>query len=172
MSDLVYAVSGDAVADTLALSGDVSSRVAGLSSEISARAMLSVDGEQVQDFRFWHISQDDYHDLVLGAGGGEYGISCDPHTLYVVSSDAGTCMYGKRITDMAPAEDEYDAVTYGQLLSAQSQTGSVSADLLELKADIFDAIVSVLSGATLEDNLSVQLSAIMKCLFDIKNRLA
>ena len=56
--------------------------------------MLSVDGESVQDFRFWHISQDDYHDLVLGAGGGEYGLSCDPHTLYVVSSDGGTCMYG------------------------------------------------------------------------------
>ena len=73
---------------------------------------------------------------------------------------------------MAPAEDEYDAVTYGQLLSAQSQTGSVSADLLKLKADISEAIASALSGATLEDNLSVQLSTVVKCLFDIKNRLA
>ena len=73
---------------------------------------------------------------------------------------------------MAPAEDEYDAVTYGQLLSAQSQTGSVSADLLKLKADISEAIASALSGATLEDNLPVQLSTVVKCLFDIKNRLA
>ena len=73
---------------------------------------------------------------------------------------------------MAPAEDEYDAVTYGQLLSAQSQTGSVSADLLKLKADISEAIASALSGATLEDNLPVQLSTVVKCLSDIKNRLA
>lgn len=73
---------------------------------------------------------------------------------------------------MAPAEDEYDAVTYGQLLSAQSQTGSVSADLLKLKTDISEAIASALSGATLEDNLPVQLSTVVKCLFDIKNRLA
>ena len=73
---------------------------------------------------------------------------------------------------MAPAEDEYDAVTYGQLLSVQSQTGSVSADLLKLKADISEAIASALSGATLEDNLPAQLSTVVKCLFDIKNRLA
>ena len=73
---------------------------------------------------------------------------------------------------MAPAEDEYDAVTYGQLLSAQSQTGSVSADLLKLKVDISEAIASALSGATLEDNPPVQLSTVVKCLFDIKNRLA
>lgn len=151
----------EAATDTLALSGDVSSRVASLSAEISARAMLSVDGEPVQEFRFLHISQDDYHDLVLSVDGK----TTDPHTLYIVSSDEGTCMYGERITDMAPAEDEYDAVTYGQLLS-------VSADLLELKSGISAAIEEALPGATPEDNLSVQLSAVVKCLFDIKNRLA
>ena len=73
---------------------------------------------------------------------------------------------------MAPAEEEDDAVTYGQLLSAQSQTASVSADLLKLKADISEAIASALSGATLEDNLPVQLSTVVKCLLDIKSRLA
>lgn len=172
IDNLSTALSGEINTLSAKLSGEIDSLSAALSAEISARAMLSVDGEPVQDFRFLHISQDDYHDLVLGKGSGDYGVSCDPNTLYVVSSDVGICMYGKRITDMAPAEDEYDAATYGQLLSAQSQTGSISADLLKLKADISGAIAEALPGAALEDNLSVQLSAVVKCLFGIKAALA
>ena len=60
-----------------------------LSGEISARAMISVDELPTNEFKFKHISRDEYHDLVLSVD----GVSCDPNTLYVISSD-DMSMYG------------------------------------------------------------------------------
>ena len=51
--------------------------------------MISVDGLPTNEFKFKHISRDEYHDLVLSVD----GVSCDPYTLYVVSSD-NMSMYG------------------------------------------------------------------------------
>ena len=75
------------------LFGEIGALSSKLSAEISSRAMLSVDGKSVQEFRFYHISQEDYNDLVIGDGKSIYGVSCDPNTLYVVSSD-DMSMYG------------------------------------------------------------------------------
>ena len=51
--------------------------------------MISVDGLPTNEFKFKHISRDEYHDLVLSVD----GVSCDPNTLYVISSD-DMSMYG------------------------------------------------------------------------------
>ena len=75
------------------LSDEIGSEIkelsAALSGEISARAMISVDGLSTNEFKFKHISRDEYHDLVLSVDGK----TVDPNTLYVVSSD-DACTYG------------------------------------------------------------------------------
>ena len=60
-----------------------------ISSEISVRAMISVDAVPTNEFKFQHISRDEYQDLVLSVDGK----TVDPNTLYVVSSD-DMSMYG------------------------------------------------------------------------------
>ena len=69
--------------------------------------MLSVDETPTNEFKFQHISRDEYHNLLCGDG-------YDPHTLYVVSSE-NMCMYDRKITDLAEGELSGDACTYGQL---------------------------------------------------------
>ena len=60
-----------------------------ISSEINVRAMISVDRDPTNEFKLQHISRDEYCDLVLSVD----GVSCDPNTLYVISSD-DMSMYG------------------------------------------------------------------------------
>ena len=86
-------LSGEISSLSGALSGEIGALSGKLSAEISSRTMLSVDRKSVQEFRFYHISQEDYHDLVMGDGKSIYGVSCDPNTLYVISSD-DMSMYG------------------------------------------------------------------------------
>ena len=81
-----------------------------ISSEISVRAMISVDAVPTNEFKFQHISRDEYHDLVLSVDGK----TVDLNTLYVVSSD-NMSMYGQKITDLKNGELSNDACTYGQL---------------------------------------------------------
>lgn len=92
-----------------ALSGKIDNLSTAFSTEINARAMISVDGEHINEFKFLHISRDAYHDLVVSADGE----TTDPNTLYVVSSD-DMCMYGEKITDLHAGELSGDACTYGQ----------------------------------------------------------
>ena len=141
--------------DTLSakLSGEIDSLSVALSGEISARAMISVDEIPTNEFKFQHISRDEYHDLVLSVGGK----TTDPNTLYVISSD-DMSMYGQKITDLADGELSSDACTYGQLSA--------------FKAQIKSMIHEALPKDTLEENLAAPLSAIVKCLFDIKTALA
>jgi hypothetical protein len=115
--------------------------------------MISVDEIPTNEFRFQHISRDEYHDLVLSVDGK----TTDPNTLYVVSSD-NMSMYGQKITDLADGELSGDACTYGQLSA--------------FKAQIKSAIDEALPEDTLEENLAAPLSVIVKCLFDIKTVLA
>ena len=121
-----------------------------ISAEISARAMLSVDGDAVQEVRFQHISQDAYHNLLCGDG-------YDPHTLYVVSSE-NMCMYDRKITDLAEGELPDDACTYGQLSA--------------LKLGIRSAIDAALPAGDLSGNLSVHLDAVLQCLMSIRDALS
>ena len=86
-------LSGEISSLSGALSGEIGALSGKLSAEISSRTMLSVDRKSVQEFRFYHISQEDYHDLVMGDGKSIYGVSCDPNTLYIISSD-DMSMYG------------------------------------------------------------------------------
>lgn len=116
IESLSIGLSGEIDSLSVKLSGEIKDLSVTLSSEISSRAMLSVDGKPVQEFMFQHISQEDYNDLVIGEGKSGYGVSCDPNTLYVVSSD-NMSMYGKKITDLADGELSSDACTYGQLLA-------------------------------------------------------
>ena len=136
-----------------ALSGEIDVLSAKLSGEISARAMISVDEIPTNEFRFQHISREEYHDLVLSVDGK----TTDPNTLYVISSD-GMSMYGQKITDLLAGELSDDACTYGQLA--------------EFKAQIKSAIDEALPDGVFENNLSAPLSVILKCLFDIKAALA
>ena len=66
-------------------------------------------------------------------------------------------MYGQKITDLADGELSGDACAYGQLSA--------------FKAQIKSAIDEALPKDTLEENLAAPLSAIVKCLFDIKTAL-
>ena len=84
------------------------------------------------------------------------GKTTDPNTLYVVSSD-NMSMYGQKITDLAVGELSGDACTYGQLSA--------------FKAQVKSAIDKALPKDTIDENLSVSLSAVLKCLFDIKKAL-
>lgn len=126
---------------------------AALSGEISARAMISVDGDPTNEFKFKHISRDEYHDLVLSVDGK----TVNPNTLYVISSD-DMSMYGQKITDLADGKLSNDACTYGQLSA--------------FKAQVKSAIDEALPKGTLEENLSASLSAVLKCLFEIKTALS
>lgn len=153
IDNLSVALSGEIDTLSAKLSGEIDSLSAALSAEISARAMISVDGYPTNEFKFLHISQDDYHDLVLSVDGK----TTDPNTLYVVSSD-NMSMYGQKITDLADGKLSDDACTYGQLSA--------------FKAQIKSAIDEALPEDTLEDNMAAPLSAIVKCLFDIKTALA
>ena len=92
----------------------------------------------------------------MGDGKSIYGVSCDPNTLYVVSSD-DMSMYGQKITNLADGKLSNDACTYGQLSA--------------IKARIKSAIDEALPG-TLEENLSASLKDVLKCLFDIKTALS
>ena len=114
--------------------------------------MISVDGLPTNEFKFKHISRDEYHDLVLSVEGK----MVDPNTLYVVSSD-DMSMYGQKITNLADGKLSNDACTYGQLSA--------------IKARIKSAIDEALPG-TLEENLSASLKDVLKCLFDIKTALS
>lgn len=150
-----------------ALSDEIDSLSAELSSKISSRATISVDGERTGEFRFWHISRDDYHDLVQG----KYGVSCDPNALYVISSD-GVCMYGQQITDLAEGVLSNDAATYGQVSGISAMCGDLSGRLNEIKTSIISAIGNTLSAESVTDNLSVKLSVVVQCLVDIRNTLS
>lgn len=154
---LSAALSGEIDSLSVALSGEIDSLSVALSSEISSRAMISVDGNSITEFKLRHISQDDYHNLVLSVGG-----TVDPNTVYVVSSD-GWSMYGEKITDLADGENPSDAVTYRQLSS--SGGGYV-------RKSIYDAIDEILPSDRLEDNLSIDLSAVILCLMNIRAALS
>ena len=153
IDSLSVALSGEIDTLSAKLSGEIDSLSVVLSGEISARAMISVDEIPTNEFKFQHISRDEYHDLVLSVDGK----TTDPNTLYVVSSD-NTSMYGQKITDLADGELSDDACTYGQLSA--------------FKAQIKSAIDEALPEDTLEGNLTAPLSAVVKCLFDIKTALA
>ena len=153
IDNLSAALSGEIDTLSAKLSGEIDSLSAALSGEISARAMISVDEIPTNEFKFLHISRDDYHDLVLSVNGN----TTDPNTLYVISSD-DMSMYGQKITDLAEGALPSDACTYGQLSAFKTQIKS--------------AINEALPKDTLEENLSASLSAIVKCLFDIKTAFA
>lgn len=146
-------LSGEIDSLSAALSGEIDSLSVALSGEISARALISVDEVPTNEFKFQHISRDEYHDLVLSVDGK----TTDPNTLYVISSD-DMPMYGQKITDLADGELSGDACTYGQLSAFKAQIKSVIHDALPKN--------------TLEENLAAPLSVIVKCLFDIKTALA
>jgi hypothetical protein len=73
----------------------------------SQYAKISVDGNSTTEFIVEHISQDDYHDLVVNG-------KIDSNRLYIVSSDAINA-YGEKITNLADGSSANDAATYGQL---------------------------------------------------------
>ena len=75
-----------------------------LSAEISAKTAISVDGEFSKEFKFEHISLDEYVAKHLS------GV-IDGNTMYDISSENMTVFDGK-IVDLAPGEDPTDAVNY------------------------------------------------------------
>ena len=160
VSDLSVKLSGE----TSGLFSEIDSLSAELSSEISARAAISVDDERVNEFKFMHISRDEYHDLVLSVDGK----TTDPNTLYVVSSDS-MCMYGEKITDLAEGELSSDACTYGQLSGV---CGGLEDRLTQVKYGIISAIGNTLSAESIADNPSIKLSSVVQCLVDIRNTLS
>ena len=103
-----------------------------ISSEISVRAMISVDAVPTNEFKFQHISRDEYHDLVLSVDEK----TVDLNTLYVVSSD-NMSMYGQKITDLKDGELSGDACTYGQLSAFKNDfSGELCALSGKLSAEI------------------------------------
>ena len=139
------------------LSGHIDNLSAELKAEIDARAMISVDGVATSNFYCKHISQEEYHDLVLSVGGDTGTETVNPNTIYFISSD-DLCMYGASITDLKAGTNPADAATFGQLSG--------------VKFSIREAIYKTLSSAKAEENMSVKLSSVVQCLMDVYAALA
>jgi autotransporter adhesin len=73
-----------------------------------------VDGENIEEFNVKHISQEEYHELVLSENG------IDKDTLYVVSSDTLNA-YGEQIKNVAPGVENTDAVNVEQLSAVEQK---------------------------------------------------
>ena len=84
-----------------------------LSSEISAKTAISVDGEFTDEFKFEHISLDEYIAKHIS------GV-IDGNTMYDISSENMT-VFGGKIVDLAPGEDPTDAVNLEQLAEVSSR---------------------------------------------------
>ena len=67
-----------------------------------AYTKLSVDGEASDTFEIKHVSQSEYHELVVSENG------IDKNTLYIVSADSLN-MYNERIENVADPESDTDA---------------------------------------------------------------
>lgn len=120
---------------------------AALSGEISARAMISVDGDPTNEFKFKHISRDEYHDLVLSVDGK----TVNPNTLYVISSD-DMSMYGQKITDLKDGELSGDACTYGQLSVFKTDfSGELGTLSGKLSAEISSRTMLSVDGKSVQE---------------------
>ena len=73
-----------------------------------------IDGENIEEFNVKHISQEEYHELVLSENG------IDKDTLYVVSSDTLNA-YGEQIKNVAPGVENTDAVNVEQLSAVEQK---------------------------------------------------
>ena len=102
--------------------------------------MLSdVDGNKVSTLNIQHISQDDYHDLVVNE-------NVDSNSIYIVSSD-NINAYGERITNVAEPVDLSDAVNKSYVDSAVGSIQDAISNLniidtllcakIDEKSDIF-----------------------------------
>lgn len=99
-------------------------------------ANISVDGNSTTEFNVEHISQDDYHDLVVNE-------KIDSNRLYIVSSDAINA-YGEKITNLADGISANDAATYGQLSNLQHIHETAINDI---KAYVDEALSAAIYGA-------------------------
>lgn len=77
-----------------------------ISSALGGSAKISVDGELTQDFKFVHISYDDYAQLVIDE-------HTDPHTVYVLSGEGYDDQFGNRIANVGEPISTTDAATKG-----------------------------------------------------------
>ena len=109
--------------------------------------MISVDGLPTNEFKFKHISRDEYHDLVLSVDGK----TVNPNTLYVISSD-NMSMYGQKITDLKDGELSGDACTYGQLSAFKTDfSGELCALSGKLSAEISSRAMLSVDGKSVQE---------------------
>jgi hypothetical protein len=109
----------------------------------SQYAKISVDGNSTTEFIVEHISQDDYHDLVVNG-------KIDSNRLYIVSSDTINA-YGEKITNLVDGSSANDAATYGQLSNLQHIHETTITDIQVIKPEFKHSNVHI-SLSAFEDS--------------------
>lgn len=141
--------------------------MAELIGKLSARSAIlrpddiTIDGEATSSLGFKHISQEEYHDLVVND-------KILSNVVYVVSSDYLN-MYDEQIKNLAPGTDPKDAINVSQLSSASKELSdamasgfkNLSSTMTCADAFLSNAIstkiyVGGISGLSTVDSLSIQ----------------
>lgn len=110
---------------------------------------ITVDGLSVSQLHVQHISQDDYHQLVVDG-------NVDPNTVYVVSSDSLN-MYDEKIINLAPGTDQKDAVNVGQLCAISSELNTKIEEAVE--SGVQELSTKIYGTNGLKDTLSNAITA-------------
>jgi hypothetical protein len=120
------------------MSSDISSLSDAVSSLADDQVSVTIDGLSSTELNVKHISEADYHQLVVNG-------QTDPKTIYVVSSDGYQNMYGERITNLSTLSTDASGAANVEFVTTYvgDQIDAIATDISSMQEDIDKMISAV-----------------------------